>query len=384
MPDGPGALPAGVAAIALLLAGCGSPPASPPAPPASAGTATTIAAPSPSIEDTMPDSPVTVVARLTGADATTDTSADWDIGATDLGIMWDDGAGGVLAAFGDTFSTPGEEGAGVGNWRSNVLLRSTDADLSDGMTFDWALTDDTGRAAEIVGSLKVPKYEHTAIPTAGIAVDGRQYLAYMSVREWGAPGQWWTNFSQLAYSDDGGATWSTEGAPRWENTEASDDPFQMVAFERQGEFVYMFGTQNGRFGPASLARVPAKAMLDKTAYRYWDGAGWSVDEAAAVPVVDDAVAELSVRFDERSGLWRMIHLGRNADLVLRVAHSTTGPWGEPQTLATQQDHPGLYGGFMHPWSPAGRIYFAMSIWNPYNVLLVSVDVDSDGNIVPPR
>src|SRR5690606_27260347 len=90
--------------------------------------------------DLPPISPATLIDEITGAGATTDTAEVWDIGATDLGIMWDDGTGNVLTAFGDTFAVPGGSGAGTGNWRSNVLLRSSDTDLSDGMAFDWALT----------------------------------------------------------------------------------------------------------------------------------------------------------------------------------------------------------------------------------------------------
>lgn len=335
-------------------------------------------------EDIPPVSPAVFVEEVTGAKAATDTLADWNVGATDLGVIWESEPGRVLMAFGDTFETPGGEGAGVGDWRSNILLGSSDADLSDGMSFDWALVDDTGRATEIVGSLKEPGVEHTTIPTGAVQVDGRQYLAYMSVREWGPPGQWWTNFSQLIYSDDGGATWSDEGAPRWDNYADDSHPFQMVAFVHRGDFVYMFGTPNGRLGAVSLARVPDGDMLDKAAYRYWDGAGWSAEERDAAPIIPPAAAELSVRFDESSGLWQLVTLNGNADLVLRLAEAPYGPWGEEQILATQREYPGLYGGYIHPFSPEGQIYFAMSVWNEYNVALMRVSIDEEGRIIRPN
>ncbi len=337
----------------------------------------------PAEDPDAPLSPAILIDQVTGADATTDTTTPWDVGATDLGVSWDDGEGSVLVAFGDTFSTPGEDGAGVGNWRSNVLFRSSDRDLSDGMTFDWALTDAAGVAREIIGSKKIPGDEHTTIPTGGIAVDGRQYVAYMSVKEWGAPGQWITNFSQLAYSDDAGETWFINGAPRWDNNAEGSDPFQMVAFVRHGEFVYMFGTPNGRMGAASLARVPAAQMLDKAAYRYWSGTHWATDYAVAAQVLPPAVAELSVHFDEASGLWWLITLNGNADLVLRVATAPQGPWGPEQLLASQAEHPGLYGGYIHPWSADGQVYFLMSVWNPYNVALMKVTLDDEGMIIRP-
>lgn len=331
-----------------------------------------------------PISPAILVDEVTGADATTDTTTPWDVGATDLGVIWDDGDDNVLVAFGDTFSTPGDDGAGFGNWRSNVLFRSADRDFTDGMALDWALSDEAGVATEIIGSKKIPGDEHTTIPTGGVAVDGRQYMAYMSVKEWGLPGQWTTNFSQLAYSDDGGENWSVEGAPRWDNNAEATDPFQMVAFVHHDDFVYMFGTPNGRTGAASLARVPATQMLDKDAYRYWDGTDWATDYATVAEILPPAVAELSVHFDEASGLWRLITLNGNADLVLRVADAPQGPWGEEQLLASQAEYPGLYGGYIHPWSPEGRVYFLMSVWNQYNVALMEVTLDDDGTIIRPN
>lgn len=335
-------------------------------------------------ERDSPVSPAVLVGEMTGADATTNTSSTWDVGATDLGIMWDDGSGHVLTAFGDTFSTPGSEGAGVGNWRSNVLLRSSDRNLSDGMSFDWAVTGPDGTAKEIIGSRKIDNDEMTSIPTAAISVGSRQYLDYMSVRHWGPPGQWDTNFSQLAYSDDGGRTWSTQGAPRWPNNADGTDPMQMQAFARDRGWVYVFGTPNGRLGAAHLARVRQGSMLDKGAYEYWTGSGWSHDYSRIAAVVAPQVAELSVRKDPRTGKWYMIHLDGHADLVLRVADRPEGPWSPGQLLASQAEYPGLYGGFIHPWSPSGRIYFAMSIWNQYNPALMSVDVSPDGTITRPN
>src|SRR5690625_1142223 len=89
-------------------------------------------------------SSVVLVEEMTGAGAVTDTAAQWQVEGTDLGIMWDDGHGGVLTAFGDTFGDWAGDGGGGQDWRSNVLLRSTDADLTDGMSFDWALEDAPG------------------------------------------------------------------------------------------------------------------------------------------------------------------------------------------------------------------------------------------------
>ncbi|MDU7361851.1 MAG: DUF4185 domain-containing protein [Propionibacteriaceae bacterium] len=328
-------------------------------------------------------SPAVFVEEMTGQHAVTDTKKDWDIGATDLGVMWEDGEGGILTAFGDTFTTPGKDGAGVDNWRSNVLLRSTDKELADGMSFDWALTGDDGKAKGMIEGKKVDSDEMTVIPTAGIAVGKRQYLDFMSVRHWGDPGQWDTNFAQMAYSDDRGETWKTDDAPRFENPNGKD-PLQMKAFAKDGGYVYIFGTPNGRLGDAHLARVKEDELLDKSAWEFYTGSDWVTDYASIAPLIKGPVAELSVRKDPHSGLWQMVYLDGNADLVLRTASEPTGPWQEPQVLATQQDYPGLYGGFIHPWSPKGELYFAMSVWNEYNVALMKVTLDDKGKITRPN
>ncbi|MBV8539974.1 MAG: DUF4185 domain-containing protein, partial [Pseudonocardiales bacterium] len=72
------------------------------------------------------------VAVLTGAASINATEARYQVKGTDLGIMWTDERGQILAAFGDTFG-PGWTGISSGfanpamiDWRSNTLAHSTD------------------------------------------------------------------------------------------------------------------------------------------------------------------------------------------------------------------------------------------------------------------
>ena len=336
--------------------------------------------------EAVPDhSPAVVVGKMTGPKSTSATDTAWRVTGTDLGIMWDNGEGQILTAFGDTFGDWTGPGGGGGDWRSNVLLRSSDTDLSDGMTFDSAVEDAPGHAGELIPSLKINGQEITTIPTAGIAVGSRQYLAFMSVRQWGAPGAWDTNYSRIAYSDDNGETWNSTDGPQWTNTPDGQHPFQMVAFERHDGYVYMFGTPNGRFGAAHVARVPEAQMLDKSAYSYWNGSSWIVgDDTAAVAIVPPNVAELSVQYSEHTGGWLMTYLDENLDLVLRTAPSPEGPWSDRQRLASFADFPGLYGGYMHPWSKDGDLYFSLSQWEPYNTYLLRAEIDEDGTVVNPN
>jgi hypothetical protein len=345
--------------------------------------ATTAATP-PAVATTAA-TPATVVEKITGPDAPNNTWGRWDVKATDLGIMWDDGSGHVLTAFGDTFGNswtgPGGGAPPNGNWRSNVLLRSSDTDLADGMLFDHAAQDPQGIAKQIIPSKKINGDEITVIPTSGISVGSRQYLGFMSVKQWGAPGMWDTNHAGIAYSDDDGETWTVSDT-RWDNPDGTD-PFQMQAYVQKGGTIYVFGTRNGRNGPASVAKVPAQKLLDKSSYRYWDGKNWNKDESAAKPVLDAPMSEMSVQWDDYSKRFLMMTLS-GEDIVMRTAQSPEGPWTPAQTVASSTDYPALYGGYFHPANKNGEIYLTMSQWNPYNVYLMHLRIDRNGQIIDPN
>jgi hypothetical protein len=342
---------------------------------------------SPRAQASAVPAPAERVAKLTGPESINDTEARFGLKATDLGILWDNGSGEILTAFGDSYGS-GWTGPGGGagdqatiDWRCNLLLRSKDHNLADGMTLDSAAEDRPGHAKEFLPCKKIDRDEHTVIPTAGISVGKRQYVQYMSVNYWGPAGSWFTNYSGFAYSDDNGETWTKSPTARWQNTKAWDDNFQMVALTKDKGFVYMVGTPNGRFGNAHLARVPEKQVLDKKAWRYWDGRTWSTQERAAVPIAVGPISEVSVQYNAYLGKWLMMYLDeQRASVVLRSASSLTGPWSGEQVVVRGTDFPGLYGTFMHPWSSGPDLYFTMSQWDPYNVFLMHTKLTDDGQV----
>jgi hypothetical protein len=62
--------------------------------------------------------------------------------------------------------------------------------------------------------------------------------------------------------------------------------------------------------------------------------------------------------------------------VLRTAPGPTGPWTAGRVVADGADHPGLYGGFLHPDSADSAVLrFTMSRWDPYHVLLMACPID---------
>ncbi len=329
---------------------------------------------------------IETIEKLTGAGGPNATDTRYQVVGVDLGIIWDNNQGQVLVAFGDTFGQDwggnggGGGGPGAPDWRSNVLGISSDHDLADGMQLDSMIEDRPGHAGEILSSEKINFREITVIPTAAIAVGTRQYIHYMSVNSWGKPGVWFTNYSGIAYSDDNGRTWTKDANTRWENSGTWTDHFQMAALARDGGYIYMFTTPNGRFGSAYVARVPEDKLLDKTNYAYWDGKAWQANTPeAAAPIVDAPVSEMSVAYNRFFRRWLMISLDHNrAEILLREASQPTGPWSQPITLLSGVQYPGLYGGFIHPWSLDGPdLYLTMSRWGPYSVYLVRATLAAD-------
>ncbi|MBF6453357.1 DUF4185 domain-containing protein [Nocardia cyriacigeorgica] len=323
---------------------------------------------------------VRLVEQVTGPGSANRTDMRWQVDGTDLGLMWENRPGEVAVVFGDTFGkgwSPGGAGGADEDWRSNVLGYSTDRDLADGLRIDTMVQDSRCHAAELLGSRKVKNWETTTIPTSGFALGDRQYLSYMSVNRWSRiPGLWWTNYGGIAYSDDNGSTWVKDQHAKWENLFGLGR-FQVAAMVPQGDYVYMFGTPNGRIGVIGLARVPKDEVLNKSAYQYWVGGTWApAAENLATPLVPGIASELSVRYDADSDRWQMVYLdSARGAIVLRTAASPQGAWTEAVPLVSTTDYPKSYGGFIHPWSTAKDLYFTISAWDSYNVYLMHARLD---------
>ncbi|GAA5106552.1 DUF4185 domain-containing protein [Nocardia iowensis] len=324
---------------------------------------------------------VELAGQVTGHGSQNRTDVRWQVDGTDLGVMWETRPGEVAVVFGDTFGA-GRQVGGAGqedqDWRSNVMGYSTDRDLSDGLSLDSMVQDSPCHAAEILTSRKIKNWEITTIPTSGFTLGDRQYLSYMSVNRWSRiPGLWRSNFGGLAYSDDNGRTWTKDQHAKWDNL-FGVGRFQVAAMVPQGDYVYMFGTPNGRLGMIGLARVPKDHVLNKSAYQYWVDGSWApAAENEATPLVLGLAGELSVRYDRDNEQWQMVYLDpvRNA-IVIRNAGSPQGVWTEPVELVSTSDYPKSYGGFIHPWSTGRDLYFTLSSWDSYNVYLMHAQLDS--------
>jgi hypothetical protein len=320
---------------------------------------------------------------VTGPDSPNDTLKRFAISGTDLGIMWDNGNRQVLMAFGDTSGYCSVSGH---QWRYNTLFRSQDGALEKTITVAGSPLWAPGISKQIINSTKWAPSETGIIPTAGISVGGQQYLNFMSIKSWDANGAWTTNYSAIAVSPDNGERWGVyPGSVRTPRPDAvpgahhqdGNENFQQGAFLKPGPgdpYIYSFGTPSGRGGSAYVARVQPAAIPDVSKYEYWnsDSNSWVPgNPGAATPVIPGAVGEMSAQFNTYLKQYLTLYTNGANDVVERTAPAPQGPWSPEQVLVPSMQFPGgIYAPFLHPWSTGRELYFNLSEWSAYNVMLM--------------
>jgi hypothetical protein len=356
--------------------------------------------PAPDVPDpgaALGGSQTSLVDWVSGPDSPNRTLERFGISGTDLGIMWDNGDPvnrQVLMAFGDTTGYCSVQGH---QWRYNVMFRSPDRDLSDGIKVADGVVGDKysgspvwapGLSKQLINSIRRAPEETSIIPTAGIAVGKTQYVHFMSVRDWIGHGDWSTNFSAVAMSPDNGEHWGMY--PASIRTPAPDsiagahhvpgnENFQQAAFLHGNDgYVYSFGTPAGRSGAAYMARVPHNAVPDVSKYQYWnsDRDGWVPgDPSAATPVFPGPVGEMSVQYNSYLKQYLTLYSKGADGVVARTAPAPQGPWSPEHMLVNSFQMPGgIYAPYLHPWSTGKDVYFNLSLWSVYNVMLMHTEL----------
>lgn len=329
---------------------------------------------------------------VTGPDSPNKTLDRFGISGTDLGILWDNGDPAnhqALMIFGDTF---GYCAVNEHQWRYNVLFRSQDRDLGDGINvtpgdpanrYSGSPMRQAGFAKQLISSIKWAPKEDGIIPTAAVSVGKTQYVNFMSIRDWGRDGEWTTNYSGIAVSNDNGQNWgvypntiraSGPDSGRARFVEGNEN-FQMGAFLKSSDgYLYSFGTPPGRGGSAFLARVPQRFVPDLTKYEYWNGDSnsWVPNKpSAATPVIPGPVGEMSAQYNTYLKQYLVMYTNGANDVVGRTAPSPQGPWSPETMLVSSWQMPGgIYAPMMHPWSTGKDVYFNLSLWSAYNVMLM--------------
>jgi hypothetical protein len=342
------------------------------------------AAPAPPPAPVPADPPGTsLVGWVTGPNSPNNTLQRFAVSGTDLGIMWDNGSHQVLMAFGDTSgycSAPGHQ------WRYNVLMRSNDGALANTVSVANSPMWARGISKQVVNSTRWAPSETGIIPTAGVSVGGNQYMNFMSIKSWDANGAWTTNYSAIAVSPDNGERWGvypgSVRTPRADDVPGArylqgNENFQQGAFLKPGPgdpYIYSFGTPAGRGGSAFVARVLPSYVPDLTKYQYWnsDSNTWvPTNPAAATPVIPGPVGEMSAQYNTYLHQYLAMYCNGGNDVVFRTAPAPQGPWSPEQMIVPSMQFPGgIYAPFLHPWSTGRELYFNLSEWNDYNVMLM--------------
>jgi hypothetical protein len=183
-----------------------------------------------------------------------------------------------------------------------------------------------------------------------------------------------------------------------------------------GPQLVIFGSGRYRSSDVYLAVKPAAEIAQPGGLLFYAGGlnqpRWSAAEDDAVPLLGEGcVGELSVRWNPLLGVWICLY---NADwpadrgsvggIVMRWSKRPYGPWSKgeiafsvddglgkfmhlPNADHTQEgfgadrsaDLAGMYGPYQIPQYTRAtddgvRIYFTMSTWNPYQVMLMTINI----------
>ena len=331
------------------------------------------------------------------------TESRYNLLGTDLGVPFQHN-GRTYLLFGDTHDNP------VGPARGDAIAYTTDTSPEDGIELVF-IHDETGtyKPVEIPG-ISQGGFE---VPMEGTSIGGRMYIYHTTDHtEEVKMGR-----SVVAVSDDDGQTFTyLYDLSTQHFINVSIVEVDLAAWngfpQNRGAGLVMFGSGPYRASNVRLAFQPAEDIESHTSIRYFtgvDGSGqpvWSSQEEKAQPLFDQpCVGELSVSNNRFIGKWIMLY---NCALMwrginLRTADQPWGPWSEPEVIFHPQSDNG-YCHFMHSsWKfekcdsvhDPGRenewggeygpyqfedlavgddstttIYFTMSTWNPYTVVLM--------------
>ncbi|CAN5631381.1 hypothetical protein BH11ARM2_BH11ARM2_05930 [soil metagenome] len=367
----------------------------------------TLASPSITVAD------VTKVSQITGEtdrqrNRPTDnqTETRYGLKGTDLGASFEH-RGKLVFLFGDTWpvgpNTPDRPVDG------DSVAFSSDTNPDDGLTLNFVTASDGKYLATHIPGTALAGFE---APNGGFS-DGKHMYAYYTTDHSFEPRGVVMGRSVLARTDDA-KSWGKIydfSSDKFINispqvVDASKEPGLPIT---KGKALLLWASSKEyRRSSPYLACVPLGQVEDRTAIRFWAGVGkWSRDEFDAKPVLDHIqIGEISVTWCEPLKLWLMLYnSGQPRGIQIRTARYAVGPWSDNATLFDPKDG---YGKFMHiswkdrkvdsvndpgreneyggEYAPymiprffrknekGARIYFVMSTWNPYNVVLMRADL----------
>jgi hypothetical protein len=356
--------------------------------------------------------------RSLGPDVKTinQTESRFGLWGTDLGASFEHN-GRLWFLFGDTHPVGGHNEFRPPDGDAIAYTRDVNPDRGLRLSFVTA-PDGRFKAARIPG-VSLAAFE---VPTGGFSANGKMYAFYTTDSKPSPVGQIMGR-SVLVRSQDNAQTFSlvrTVSTDKFINVSpvAVNNPTipGLPTTTGQGLLMWASGKEYRRSNPY-LAFTPLDGVEDGSKTRYFAGTDpatsqpkWSEKEADAVSLFDHpSIGEISVAWNPHLRKWLMLY---NADkprgINLRTADTPWGPWSESQVLfdpgrdkgyrhfmhASTDSGPddglsdpgqekvwgGEYGPYMIPKFSTGSdgkstIYFTMSTWNPYNVVLMKATLE---------
>ncbi len=380
----------GIATAALALGFAGAPPA------LAAGGLTYIAHSTVKLQQLIGD-----FDKERQAPTTTRTMTRYGIEGTDLGYSFEHD-GKLIFLFGDT----------VGKYGGDVVATSTTTDPESGLALDF-LTDRSGKYLRVrPPGIKMAGFD---VPDSGIDLDGRMYVVVKTNHSTRSP----TDVSVLTRFDDRESfkvlhTISRLPAGKVIELAMHAAPETIAGLPPGGPWVLIWSSGVYRASDAYFSIVPRANFESGKGTKYFAGLAadgtpqWSDREANAAPVVDHpTIGDISVTWVAPLHLWLMTYDSRKPrGIILRTAATPWGPWSEPQVIFNiARDHgdrfihraksdDGLAGpvigeGKGDPQAVNGgayapyvierftrvdgdtlSLYYVMSTWNPYTVVLM--------------
>ena len=337
---------------------------------------------------------------------------------TDLGASFES-EGRVIFAFGDTISpSPAEN-----YFASDTMASSVSTDPSKGLFLDFFKNDDGSPYFVRIPGVRMGASE---VPHAGIRLNGSTYIAVNTGADINLPDPNIKEYSVLTRFD--------EAARRFvvlrTISSRPNGRFVTTALRQSGDDVYIFGLGAYRGSDVYLSVVKAADFETGRGTRYFTGLpngqpAWSTLEADAVPVVLDnplnlpnhtpGIGNVSVIYSNELRLWLMTYDSTRGSQETRgfyftYAREPWGPWQRPQ-LMFNSTRDGAAGTFIHdprispsdgltgptigpndpvttpggPYAPymierftrvdRGKlsIYYTLSTWNPYTIVMMRSD-----------
>lgn len=361
------------------------------------------------------------VCQLTGEDdrewgyKTVNNTTAFGVWGTDLGqpVVHD---GKIYYFFGDTITTRNPD-----NWNHDAYAQSIDTTPEDCLQLDF-FKDGNWFHPLTIPTVSLEAFE---TPTGGFSANGKLYIFAAT----GYDGQRHAR-SVLARSTDDGISFQAVDDISY-NLFINVSPVVVAnasipGFANQpGAGVLLFASGAYRHSQVYLAYLPLSAVDNhpRQALRYFAGlsAGqptWSSSEAAAAPLMDQAcVGELSVVWNGYLRRWLMLY---NCDVPrginYRAAAQPWGPWSKAGVIFDPRADGGYchfihagdgencdrvsdparettYGGEYGPYviaplttgdTDSTTIYYTMSTWNPYNVMLMRATLQVERFSFPDR